>query len=75
MHRRDDGKRADGRAVDLTGSATYTVTDPKVVRVTAEGRVIPVGNGKADVTATVHGMKVIVPVTAEAVVRTSCAGS
>src|SRR5438132_14360052 len=60
------GKRADGREVDLTGAATYTVTDPKVLRVTAEGRVVPLANGKADITATVHGTKVIVPVTTEA---------
>ncbi|MBN9523517.1 DUF1549 domain-containing protein [bacterium] len=57
------GKRADGRDVDLTAAATYAVSDPKVARVDTTGRVFPVGNGTAEVTATVNGMTVRVPVT------------
>ena len=34
------GKRADGRDVDLTGAATYSVSNTKVVRVTSDGRVV-----------------------------------
>src|SRR6476620_9313813 len=59
------GKRADGRDVDLTAAATYAVTDVKVVRVTSEGRVMPLANGSTEITATVNGMTVKVPVTAE----------
>jgi hypothetical protein len=60
------GKRADGRDVDLTGAATYSVSNPKVIRVASDGRVYPLANGAAEVTATVGGMSVKVPVTAEA---------
>jgi hypothetical protein len=58
------GTRADGRDVDLTGVAAYAASDPKVVRVDESGRVFPVGNGTAEVTATVSGTTVRVPVTA-----------
>jgi hypothetical protein len=60
------GKRADGRDIDLTGAATYSVSNPKVVRVTTDGRVFPLSNGTAEITATVEGKSVTVPVTAEA---------
>src|SRR5438067_10652737 len=60
------GKRADGRDVDLTGAAAYAVSGPKVVRVSSDGRVFPVANGAAEVTATVEGKTVKVPVTVEA---------
>jgi hypothetical protein len=60
------GKRADGRDVDLTGAAIYSVSDPKVVRVTSDGRVFPLANGTAEITATIEGKAVRVPVTAEA---------
>jgi hypothetical protein len=59
------GKRADGREIDLTGSAAYAVSDPKVIRVAADGRVYPLANGTAEITATVGGMTVKVPVTCE----------
>jgi hypothetical protein len=59
------GKRADGREVDLTAAATYTVSDPKVVRVAENGRVFPVGNGAAVITAAAGGRTVTVPVVAE----------
>ena len=60
------GKRADGRDIDLTAAASYSVSNPKVIRVTSEGRVFPLGNGTAEITAFVEGKTVRVPVTAEA---------
>ncbi len=60
-----NGKLADGREVDLTGTATFSASDPKVIRVEPSGRVVPVANGTAEITATVDGMSVKVPVTAE----------
>ncbi|MBA4067899.1 MAG: S-layer protein, partial [Isosphaera sp.] len=59
------GQRADGREVDLSAAAAYSVSDPKVVRVDATGRVFPLANGTATVTATFEGKTVSVPVTAE----------
>src|SRR5262245_31257245 len=59
------GKTADGREVDLTADATYSVSDAKVVRVDATGRVYPVGNGSAEIVATSQGQSVRVPVVAE----------
>jgi hypothetical protein len=59
------GKRADGREVDLTGTAEYAVADAGIVRVDREGRVHPLANGSTNVTATVNGMSVNVPVVAE----------
>src|SRR5262245_48180726 len=40
----------DGRLQDLTHDARYEA-DPKVVRVSSTGRVIPVGNGSSDIVA------------------------
>jgi Protein of unknown function (DUF1549)/Protein of unknown function (DUF1553) len=59
------GKRADGREIDLSRVVTYTASDPKVIRVEPNGRVLPVGNGSAEVTVSLEGMTVRVPVTAE----------
>ncbi len=59
------GTRADGRVVDLTATATYTVSDAKVARVDKNGRVFPLANGKAEITATVEGKTVKVSLTAE----------
>jgi len=58
------GKLADGREIDLSATATYTVSDPKVIRVDASGRVFPVGNGSAEITATFEGKTARVPVAA-----------
>lgn len=44
------GNLTTGRLQDLTGNAAYAVADEKVVRVTAGGRVVPVGNGSTTVT-------------------------
>jgi hypothetical protein len=54
---------ANGLPVDLTGDTTYAVSDPKVVRVEQDGRVFPLANGAATVTATAGGKTVSVPVT------------
>ena len=57
--------RADGRAIDLSGSATYAVTDAKVARVDATGRVFPLANGTTEISITANGRTVKVPLTAE----------
>jgi hypothetical protein len=41
----------DGRQQDLSGDVAYEVADPKVVRVTPTGRVLPLGNGSTKITA------------------------
>jgi hypothetical protein len=56
------GRTAD-RQIDLTGSVQYTVSDPAVARVDETGRVYPLANGSADITATAAGKSVRVPVT------------
>ena len=58
-------KAANGREADVSHTATYSVSDPKVIRVEATGRVIPLTNGVAEITATVDGKVVKVAVTAE----------
>jgi len=60
------GKRADGREFDLTATTTYSISDPAVVRVAADGRVFPLANGTTEVTAMFEGKAVKVPVTVEA---------
>jgi hypothetical protein len=56
---------AGGRLQDLTADVKYEAADPKLVRVTSGGRIIPLANGSTEVTAT-YGDKVVkVPVTAE----------
>jgi hypothetical protein len=56
---------ADGRLQDLTGDVNYEVADARVVRVTTGGRVIPIANGRTEVTATYGDRMVKVPVTTE----------
>ena len=46
------GTRESGKPIDLTAEAKYTVSDPKVLRVDANGRVFPIANGAAEITAT-----------------------
>ena len=48
------GTRDSGKPIDLTAEVKYTVSDPKILRVDANGRVFPIANGAADITAT-HG--------------------
>jgi hypothetical protein len=56
-----------GRLQDLTGDVKYEIADSKIARVTTTGRVIPLGNGSTEITAT-YGDKVVkVPVQCEAV--------
>ncbi|HEY1191834.1 MAG TPA: DUF1549 domain-containing protein [Gemmata sp.] len=59
------GTRADGRSVDLTGAATYAVGDAKVARVEPSGRVFPLANGTTEITVSVAGKTLKVPVAAE----------
>jgi hypothetical protein len=59
------GGRADGREIDLTRDAKYSVSNPSVVRVEPNGRVFPLANGSAEITVTVEGKTVKVSVTAE----------
>ncbi|MBL8798577.1 MAG: DUF1553 domain-containing protein [Planctomycetia bacterium] len=56
-----------GRLQDLSGDVKYEPADPKVVRVTTAGRVIPLANGSTEITVTYGDKSIKVPVTAEAV--------
>ncbi len=58
------GKQEDGREVDLSATAKYTVSDQTVIRVDPDGRVFPLANGSAEITATYEGKTIKVPVTA-----------
>jgi len=60
-----NGHRADGRTVDLTTAAKIRVSDPSVIRIAEDGRVYPLGNGKAEITATYEGLTTKIAVTAE----------
>ncbi|HVL15645.1 MAG TPA: DUF1549 domain-containing protein [Gemmata sp.] len=59
------GKTAEGRDIDLTAEVAYSVSDPAVVRVDPTGRVYPLANGTAEITATHQGRSVKIPVAAE----------
>src|SRR5206468_12318839 len=50
-----------GRLQDLSGDPAYAVADPKVCRVTGSGRVVPLGNGSTEITATYGDKSVKVP--------------
>jgi hypothetical protein len=56
---------ADGRLQDLTAEAKFDVGDVKVARVTSTGRVLPVGNGSTEITATYGDKSVKIAVGAE----------
>jgi len=47
------GRQDAGRVTDLSRVAKYTVENPKVAVVTADGRLKPVGNGRSRVTVAV----------------------
>lgn len=53
---------ADGKSSDRTGHATFTVSDPKVARISATGVVTPMGDGKVAVTITFGAKSVSVPI-------------
>jgi len=55
------GYYADGAVQDLTSVAQLAVKDEKVARV-AGGEVIPAGNGQTEVTVSVGGQSIVVPV-------------
>jgi hypothetical protein len=56
---------ANARLQDLSGDVAYTVTDPKVARVSTSGRVMPVANGATEITAAFGDKVVKVPVACE----------
>jgi hypothetical protein len=58
---------AESRLQDLSADVKFDVADPKVVRVTETGRVIPLTNGRTEITASYGPKTVKVPVTAEAI--------
>jgi hypothetical protein len=58
---------AGNRLQDLTGDVKYEVGDAKVVRVSSTGRLIPLGNGVTEITASYGPKTVKVAVQAEAV--------
>jgi hypothetical protein len=55
----------DGRLQDLSTDIKYDVADSKVVRVTSTGRVIPLANGRTEITASFGDKVVKVAVAAE----------
>jgi hypothetical protein len=58
---------ANGQLQDLSGDVKYEVADAKVARVTSAGRVIPLADGKTQITAAYGDKTVAIPVSAEAV--------
>jgi hypothetical protein len=58
------GKLAN-RQQDLTGDVKYEVANPAVVRVTTEGRVLPLTNGSTEITAVFGDKKVKVAIRTE----------
>lgn len=55
------------RDQDLTGHVRYTIANPKVVKVTEAGRVIPLGDGVTEITATFGGNSAKIPVTVQSI--------
>jgi hypothetical protein len=55
-----------GQLQDLTGDVRYEIADPRVARITASGRVVPLGNGVTTITATYGARRVQVKVNIEA---------
>jgi hypothetical protein len=58
---------ANDRAADLTGQATFQTSDPNVVAVNSNGRLLATGNGNATVTVTASGLSKPVSVTVNGV--------
>jgi hypothetical protein len=56
---------AGGRLQDLTSDVKYEAADGKIVRVTSNGRVIPLINGSTEITITYGDKSLKVPVTTE----------
>jgi hypothetical protein len=59
------GEVMGGRLQDLSGDVKYAVADPKVARVTAAGRVMPLANGSTEITASYGDRSVKIPYKAE----------
>jgi hypothetical protein len=53
---------SDGRLQDLTGDVQYEAADPKLIRVTSSGRVLPVANGSTEITVSYGDKTIKVPV-------------
>src|SRR5437588_10358466 len=49
------------RLQDLSGDVKYEVADPKIVRVSSAGRVMPLANGSTEITVTFGDKAVKVP--------------
>ena len=49
----------DGRSIDYSRQAVYQSSDPAVATVTAEGVVVPRGNGTAEIRAVVGGRSAV----------------
>src|SRR5262249_46355157 len=60
-------KLKDGRLQDLSGDAKYEPADPKVVRISTSGRIIPLANGNTQIKVTFGDKSLTIPVTAEKV--------
>lgn len=60
------GVRTDGLLVDLTHEATFETSDPAVAKPTPGGRILPVGDGRAEITARVGRLAAKTVCTAEA---------
>jgi hypothetical protein len=58
---------AENQQQDLSADVKYEVADPRIVRVTSSGRVIPLADGHTEITATYGPKTVKVPVSTEAV--------
>ncbi len=54
---------AGGRLQDLTGDVKYTVADENIAKITSAGRVLPMGNGSTQITATYGDKTLTIPVT------------
>ncbi len=58
---------AEGRVQDLSEDVKYEIADPKIARVTSAGRVIPLADGRTEITASFGPKAIKVPVTTEAI--------
>ncbi len=58
---------AENQQQDLSADVKYEVADPKIVRVTSSGRVVPLADGRTEITATYGPKTVKIPVLTEAV--------
>src|SRR5260370_22184342 len=58
---------AEGRLQDLSEDVKYAGADPKIARVSSTGRVIPLADGRTEITVSYGPKTVKIPVTAEAI--------